>query len=99
MKGRCMTYLLLGPRQLALQLLLLVEQCLILPTQRRKALSKLVRQPDHTLLCLIRHAGVSEKIKMAMPKSCHVSTVTRRRGSQSVVDEDLSEFRQGFDST
>jgi hypothetical protein len=49
------TYLLLGPGQLALQLLLLVEERLVLSAQRRETLRKLVSQLRDILLCLIAH--------------------------------------------
>jgi hypothetical protein len=49
------TYLLFGPGQLALQLLLLVEERLVLPGQRRETLGKLISQLHDILVCLITH--------------------------------------------
>lgn len=61
------TYLLFGPGQLALQLLLLVEERLVLSGQRRETLRKLVSQLRNILLCLIAHgcagAGQSSGIR------------------------------------
>jgi hypothetical protein len=54
-----MTYLLLGPRQLAFQLPLAVKQDLVLVAQRGKALGKLVGKLRDVVWSLLSHGGVS----------------------------------------
>ena len=60
-KVRGVAYLLFGPGQLVLQLLLLFEKSLILSTQRREASSHLSRKLRDILLRLIVHSCVSHK--------------------------------------
>ena len=56
---RGVAYLLFGPGQLVLQLLLLFEKSLVLSTQRRETGSHLVRKLRDILLRLIVHGCVS----------------------------------------
>lgn len=62
MRGRkflCVAYLLFGPGQLALKLLLLIEERLVLSTQRRETLGKLISELRNILFRLIAHGCVS----------------------------------------
>lgn len=55
------TYLLLGPRQLAFELLLVLEQGLILPAQSCKAFGKLLSELDHVALRHLGHVDVTRE--------------------------------------
>lgn len=54
-------YLLFGPGQLAFKLLLLVEQSLVLSTQHRETLGKLISELRDILGRLIPHGCVSQE--------------------------------------
>lgn len=60
-KKKILAYLLFGPGQSVLQLPLLVEESLVLPTQRRETSRKLVRELCNILLRLITHGCVSRE--------------------------------------
>jgi hypothetical protein len=95
------TYLLLGPRQLAFQLPLLVEQDLVFAAQCGETLGKLVGKLRDVGMCLLSHARVSsvqgmcEKARLAVWVRPAQSARQRQRECVAARRRRTSGCRQG----
>lgn len=69
LKVTIITYLLLGPRELAFQLPMLIEQSLVLPTQSSKAFNKPPSKLCDVARSLFSHGVVSTRTGKGMVKS------------------------------
>lgn len=93
LKRNRVAYLLFGPGQLVLQLLLLVEKSLVLSAQRRETSGELIRKLRDVLLSFVSHSCGSRELQWRCRSKSLGRDQLRLRGKEAAL-ADWSEAKE-----